>query len=93
MFLTGSYPVSIRQLSTCKLLSQIIFATRPYLVSIWRMDPEIKVQKYVSNRILTGFYKAAVDLEIVNQNYICYTALPCSYLAYRSRNLNAKIFF
>ena len=65
MFLTGSFSDCIRQLSTCKLLSQIKFATRPYLVHIWRMDPEIKMQKSVSNRILSGFYKAVVDLQIV----------------------------
>ena len=29
------------------------------------MDPKIKIQKYVSNRILPGFYKAVVGLQIV----------------------------
>ena len=29
------------------------------------MDPEIKIRKYVSTRILYGFYKAVVDLQIV----------------------------
>ena len=29
------------------------------------MDPEIKMQKYVSNRILSCFYKAVVYLQIV----------------------------
>ena len=68
MFLTGSYPVSLRALSTCKFLRQIIFASLPYLVPIWHMDPEIKMQKYVSNRILFGFYKAIVYLQIVMPN-------------------------
>ena len=29
------------------------------------MDPEIKMQKYVSRRILHGLYKGVVDLQIV----------------------------
>ena len=29
------------------------------------MDPEIKKEKYVSNRILSGLYKANVELQIV----------------------------
>ena len=86
MFLTGSYPVSIRQLCTCKLLSQITFATRPYLVHIWHMDLETETKIYVSNRIQSGFHKAVVDLKIIKPNYICYSALPGSYLAYGSRN-------
>ena len=28
------------------------------------MDPEIKLQKYASTRILSGFYKAVLDLQI-----------------------------
>ena len=68
MYPTGSYPVSIRQLSTCKLLCQITFATRPHLASIWHMDPETETKIYVSNRILSGFQKAVVDLKIVKPN-------------------------
>ena len=36
-----------------------------YPVPIWHMDPEIKIRKYVSTRILSGFYKAVVVLQIV----------------------------
>ena len=86
MFLTESYPVSISQLSTCKLLRQITSATRPYLVSIWRMDPEIKMQQYVSNPILSGFYEAVVELRIVKANHICYSTLPACNLTYGSGN-------
>ena len=93
IFLTGSYLDSIRQYSTCKLLSQITFATRPHLVSIWHMYPETETKINVSNRILSGFYKAVVYLQFVMPNYICYSALPGSYLAYGSRNENAKLFF
>ena len=28
-------------------------------------EPEIKIQKYVYSRILSGFFKAVVDLQIV----------------------------
>ena len=31
------------------------------------MDPEIKIQKYVYTRILSGFYKAVVDLQIIKE--------------------------
>ena len=40
-------------------------ATRPYPFPIRHMEPEIKLQKYVYTRILSGFYKAVVDLKIV----------------------------
>ena len=32
---------------------------------MWHMDPEIKLQKYVYTRILSGFYKAVVEFQIV----------------------------
>ena len=31
------------------------------------MDPEIKMQKYVSTWILSGFYKVVVDLQIIKE--------------------------
>ena len=31
------------------------------------MGPEIKLQKYVYTRILSGFYKAVVDLQIIEE--------------------------
>ena len=31
------------------------------------MEPEIKLQKHVYTRILSGFYKAVVDLQIVKE--------------------------
>ena len=31
------------------------------------MEPEIKLQKYVYTRILSGFYKAVVDLQIIKE--------------------------
>ena len=31
------------------------------------MDPEIKIQKYVYTRILSGFYKAVVDVQIIKE--------------------------
>ena len=68
MFLTGSYPDSVRQLSPCKFLSQIKSVTLPYPVSNWHIDPDIKLHEYVSNRILSGFYKAVVDLKIDKPN-------------------------
>ena len=39
------------------------------------MDREIKIRKYVSARILSGFYKAVVNLQIVEVEVICYLAL------------------
>ena len=39
------------------------------------MDREIKIRKYVSNRILPGFYKTVVVLQIVVVKVICYLAL------------------
>ena len=44
-------------------------------VPIWHTDPEIKMQKYVSIRILSGFYKAVVNLQIVELKEICYQDL------------------
>ena len=35
------------------------------MVPIWHMSIEIKIRKYVPTRILSGFYKAVVDLQIV----------------------------
>ena len=43
------------------------------------MDPEIKMQKYVSTRILSGFYKAVVDLQIIKEldtNWIKISKFP-----------------
>ena len=37
----------------------------PYPVLIWHLEPEIEIQKYVSTRILSGFYKAVFDLKTV----------------------------
>ena len=45
-----------------------------YPVPIWHIDREIKIRKYVSNKILSGFYKAVVDLQIVEVKVICYLA-------------------
>ena len=46
-----------------------------YPVPIWHMDREIKIRKYVSTRILSGFYKAVVNLQIVEVKVICFLAL------------------
>ena len=35
------------------------------------MSIEIKIRKYVSTRILSGFYKSLVDLQIVNVKNKC----------------------
>ena len=40
-------------------------AVRFYPVPIWLMEPEIKIQKYVSTQTLSGLYKAVGDLWIV----------------------------
>ena len=39
------------------------------------MDPEFKMQKYVSTRILSGFYTTVVGLQIDEVKVICYLAL------------------
>ena len=46
-----------------------------YPVPIWHIDLEIKIRKYVSARILSGFYKAVVNVQIVDVEVICYLAL------------------
>ena len=46
-----------------------------YPVPIWHMDREIKIRKYDSARILSGFYKAVVNLQIVEVEVICFLAL------------------
>ena len=46
-----------------------------YPVPIIHIDQEIKIRKYVFNRILSGFYMAVVDLQIVEVKVICYLAL------------------
>ena len=46
-----------------------------YPVPIWHIDREIKIRKFVSTRILSGFFKASVDLQIVEVEVICYLAL------------------
>ena len=46
-----------------------------YPVPIWHMDREIKIRKYVSARILSGFYKAVVNLQIVEVKVICFLDL------------------
>ena len=46
-----------------------------YPVPIWHIDRAIKIRKYVSALILSGFYEAVVDLEIVKVKVICYFAL------------------
>ena len=40
------------------------------------MDPEIKMPKYFSSRIPSGFYKVVLDLQIVEVKVICYLSLP-----------------
>ena len=51
---------------------------------IWYIDLEIKIRKYVSARILSGFYKAVVNVQIVEVEVICRPDVPGSYPAYRS---------
>ena len=46
-----------------------------YPVPIWHINREIKIRKYVYARILSGFYKAVVDLQIVEVKVICNRAL------------------
>ena len=65
MFLRGSYQVFIRQLSTCKLLRWKCIYYSPYPVLILHLEPEIKIQKYVSTQIMSGFHKADFDLKTV----------------------------
>ena len=45
-----------------------------YPVPIRHIDREIQIRKYVSARILSGFYKAVVDLQIVELKVIGYMA-------------------
>ena len=40
------------------------------------MDREMKIWKYVSTHVLSAFYKAVVDLQIVGVKVICYLTLP-----------------
>ena len=46
-----------------------------YPVPIRHIDREIKIRKYVFARILSCFYKAVVDLQIVEVEVICFLAL------------------
>ena len=42
---------------------------------IWHTDPEMKIRKYVSTQSLSGYYRAVVNLQIVEVKVICSLAL------------------
>ena len=60
------YPDPIRFLyGSCRLENfqdESASYIRPYLVPNWHLDPEVNIQKYVSTRILSSFYKTVVYL-------------------------------
>ena len=54
------------------------------------MDRKIKIRKYVSTRVLSGFYDTVVGLQMLELEVICYPALLGSYLAHGSRKKMQK---